>query len=242
MTGPGPSAEALPSAPPSLTAASTSVCSRGRPRASNSCSSTGRTTPPRPAWSGSIRRRTAPTTTGTSSCRVCGRDRSTAIGSRGRRTPRGLRFDPAKVLLDPYGRGVVVPKNYGREAARREGDNAATAMKSVVVDPGAYDWEGDAPAEPALRTHDHLRDARPRVHPPPELRRRREDPRHVRRPDREDPLSPATRHHGRGTAAGVPVRRPGLPARARSTTGAMRRSRSSRRTRPTARVRTRSAR
>jgi glycogen operon protein len=58
---------------------------------------------------------------------------------------RGLRFDPAKVLLDPYGRGVVVPKNYGREDARREGDNAATAMKSVVVDPGAYDWEGDAP-------------------------------------------------------------------------------------------------
>ncbi len=24
----------------------------------------------------------------------------------------GLRFDPTKVLLDPYGRGVVVPKNY----------------------------------------------------------------------------------------------------------------------------------
>jgi glycogen operon protein len=58
---------------------------------------------------------------------------------------RGLRFDPAKVLLDPYGRGVVVPKNYGREAAKREGDNAATAMKSVVVDLGAYDWEGDVP-------------------------------------------------------------------------------------------------
>src|SRR4051812_8432123 len=53
---------------------------------------------------------------------------------------RGLRFDPAKVLLDPYGRGVVVPGNYGREAARRPGDNAATAMKSVVVDPAAYDW------------------------------------------------------------------------------------------------------
>src|SRR6516162_1023364 len=55
----------------------------------------------------------------------------------------GMRFDPAKVLLDPYGRGVVVPKNYSREAARREGDNAATAMKSVVVASGAYDWEGD---------------------------------------------------------------------------------------------------
>ncbi len=55
----------------------------------------------------------------------------------------GLRFDLAKVLLDPYGRGVVVPKNYSRDAARLEGDNAATAMKSVVVDPHAYDWEDD---------------------------------------------------------------------------------------------------
>jgi glycogen operon protein len=56
---------------------------------------------------------------------------------------RGMRFDPGKVLLDPYGRGVVVPKNYSREVARRAGDNAATAMKSVVVDPHKYDWEGD---------------------------------------------------------------------------------------------------
>ena len=52
----------------------------------------------------------------------------------------GMRFDPAKVLLDPYGRATVVPKNYSREAARKEGDNCATAIKSVVVDPRAYDW------------------------------------------------------------------------------------------------------
>ncbi|MBZ5656190.1 MAG: glycogen debranching protein GlgX [Acidobacteriia bacterium] len=58
---------------------------------------------------------------------------------------RGLRFDPSKLLLDPYGRAIVVPRNYSREAARREGDNAATAMKSVVTDPQSYDWEGDAP-------------------------------------------------------------------------------------------------
>jgi glycogen operon protein len=65
----------------------------------------------------------------------------------------GLRFDPAKVLLDPYGRGVVVPKNYDREAARRAGDTASTAMKSVVVDPAAYDWEGDIPlSRPSART------------------------------------------------------------------------------------------
>ena len=58
---------------------------------------------------------------------------------------RGLRFDPSKLLLDPYGRDIVVPRNYSREAARREGDNTATAMKSVVTDPHAYDWEGDVP-------------------------------------------------------------------------------------------------
>jgi len=66
---------------------------------------------------------------------------------------RGMRFDPDKVLLDPYGRGVVVPKNYDRTANSRKGNNAATAMKSVVVDPRAYDWEGDAPLKrPSSRT------------------------------------------------------------------------------------------
>ncbi len=58
---------------------------------------------------------------------------------------RGLRFDGEKVLLDPYGLAVVVPDVYDRQAARRPGDNAAVAMKSVVADPGAYDWEGDRP-------------------------------------------------------------------------------------------------
>src|SRR5271157_5295456 len=39
---------------------------------------------------------------------------------------RGLRFDPSKLLLDPYGRAVAVPKNYSREAARLKGnDNTA---------------------------------------------------------------------------------------------------------------------
>ena len=57
----------------------------------------------------------------------------------------GMRFDPAKVLVDPYGRGAVVPKNYSRDAARDKGDNAAAAIKSVVTNPHAYDWGGDAP-------------------------------------------------------------------------------------------------
>jgi len=66
---------------------------------------------------------------------------------------KGMRFDPAKVLLDPYGRGVVVPEGYCRELGVRPGDNCASAMKSVVVDPTAYDWEGDAPLRiPSART------------------------------------------------------------------------------------------
>jgi glycogen operon protein len=68
--------------------------------------------------------------------------------ARGRPDPaNGMRFDPTKVLLDPYGRAVVVPKNYNRDAARLETDDAATAMKSVVADVSAYDWEGDAPPQ-----------------------------------------------------------------------------------------------
>ena len=66
---------------------------------------------------------------------------------------KGYRFDSGKVLLDPYGRGVVVPTGYTRAAAHRKGDNAATAMKSVVVDPSTYDWEGDRPLQrPASQT------------------------------------------------------------------------------------------
>jgi glycogen operon protein len=65
----------------------------------------------------------------------------------------GMRFDANKVLLDPYGRCVVVPKNYSRDLARIEGDNSATAMKNVVVDSLAYDWEGDMPLlRPASQT------------------------------------------------------------------------------------------
>ena len=66
---------------------------------------------------------------------------------------RGLRFDSQKVLLDPYGRAVVVPKSYNREAGAEAGDNTTTAMNSVVVDPHQYDWERDAPLRtPSSRT------------------------------------------------------------------------------------------
>jgi glycogen operon protein len=56
----------------------------------------------------------------------------------------GFRFDGRKILLDPYARAVAVGPNYDRDAAIAIGqDNCAYAMKSVVVEPTAYDWEGD---------------------------------------------------------------------------------------------------
>ena len=58
---------------------------------------------------------------------------------------RGLLFDGDKVLMDPYGRAVAVPSDYRREAAVAPGRNDRHAFKSVVVDAGDYDWEGDAP-------------------------------------------------------------------------------------------------
>ena len=61
---------------------------------------------------------------------------------------QGLRFDPSKLLLDSYGRAVAVPEKFDRDAATHHGvDNAAVAMKSVVLDSSRYDWEGDAPLQ-----------------------------------------------------------------------------------------------
>jgi isoamylase len=62
---------------------------------------------------------------------------------------RGLRFDSSKVLLDPYGRGVAIPNAYSRDAAFRKGDNAGSAMKSVVVNLHNYDWQADKPLQRA---------------------------------------------------------------------------------------------
>lgn len=57
----------------------------------------------------------------------------------------GLRFDPQKVLLDPYSRAVANTNNYSRHAASKSGDNCATSLRSVVIDTSLYDWEGDMP-------------------------------------------------------------------------------------------------
>jgi isoamylase len=56
----------------------------------------------------------------------------------------GYRFNPAKVLLDPYGKCIARPDGYNRKAACKRASHVP-AMKSVVVDSGAYDWGGDVP-------------------------------------------------------------------------------------------------
>ena len=58
---------------------------------------------------------------------------------------KGLRFDAGKVLLDPYAKCIARPSHTSRIAAQLHGDNAATALKSVLADPDAYDWEDDLP-------------------------------------------------------------------------------------------------
>ncbi len=58
---------------------------------------------------------------------------------------KGFRFDPEKVLLDPYAKAVSVPEGYDRLKASLPGDNCATAMKSVVIDLRGYKWEDDMP-------------------------------------------------------------------------------------------------
>jgi isoamylase len=63
---------------------------------------------------------------------------------------RGLRFDPSRVLLDPYGRGTAVPDGYRRLGAEEPAE-ASAPMKSVVIDPSMYDWEGDRPLAKPFR-------------------------------------------------------------------------------------------
>lgn len=62
----------------------------------------------------------------------------------------GLRYDPRKVLIDPYAYGNSM-KLWDRGAACAPGDNLAASMRSVVIDPLDYDWDGDRPLNRAMQ-------------------------------------------------------------------------------------------
>ncbi len=91
---------------------------------------------------------------GTARCPRCAPARRTAIRVDGPWAPdEGLRFNPAKLLLDPYALAVtgdLVPEQpafahvLGAPEVRDDHDSAAHVPRSVVVDTG-FDWEGDAP-------------------------------------------------------------------------------------------------
>jgi len=56
----------------------------------------------------------------------------------------GLRHNHSKVLIDPYARGNT-DALWKRGDACNDSDNIATSLRSVVIDPEDYDWEGDKP-------------------------------------------------------------------------------------------------
>ena len=73
---------------------------------------------------------------------------------------RGLRFNPAKLLIDPYAKALTGkaenaenlllaydPADPGRDLSLDTRDNAPVVPKAIVVDDAAFDWQGDAPPE-----------------------------------------------------------------------------------------------
>lgn len=56
----------------------------------------------------------------------------------------GHRYNRNKVLIDPYAKANTNVL-WDRGAACGNEDNLETSMRSVVIDPSGYDWEGDQP-------------------------------------------------------------------------------------------------
>src|SRR6516162_4475809 len=56
----------------------------------------------------------------------------------------GQRFNKNKVLIDPYSHGNS-DSLWDRGSSCTPEDNLRTSMRSVVIDPSSYDWEGDRP-------------------------------------------------------------------------------------------------
>ena len=105
----------------------------------------------------------------------------------------GHRFNPNKLLLDPYARAHIGELKWdpscfgytigaeGDDLTFDERDSAPFMPKCVVVDPN-FDWQGEPRSRArAVGPHHHLRDARARLHQAAS-RRAREAARHLRGP------------------------------------------------------------
>lgn len=57
----------------------------------------------------------------------------------------GLRFDAAKILVDPYARALHFPPGYSRDACAKPGSSAGRAPLGVLQKPQAFDWGDDPP-------------------------------------------------------------------------------------------------
>ncbi len=55
---------------------------------------------------------------------------------------KGHKFDPEKILLDPYAKAVAIPEGFNRKLFTKIGAVDTPSMKSVVCDLADYDWEG----------------------------------------------------------------------------------------------------
>ena len=79
----------------------------------------------------------------------------------------GLRFDPSKLLLDPYGRGVAVPKNYSRTAACSGGRQHLDCYEERGGGSERLRLGRRQATQASLLAHHHLRDACARLYGPP---------------------------------------------------------------------------
>ena len=116
----------------------------------------------------------------------------------------GHRFNPNKVLIDPYGRGTTSTL-WDRVAACGPEDNLAHSLSSVVIDMTDYDWEGDTPLNRSMQdTVIYEMHVRGFTKSPTSGVEQRRD---VSRGHRQDPLPAGAGRDGGGAAAGVRVRR-----------------------------------
>lgn len=56
----------------------------------------------------------------------------------------GHRFNPDKVLIDPYAKGITF-KRWDRGLACNGADNLQSSLRGVIIDTSDYDWQDDTP-------------------------------------------------------------------------------------------------